>query len=375
MKSDYLFNGFYGYRNVGDDVFCVVADWGSRKYWGGRRLSFFAKELPPLSQPAEAIIPLSRKYPGHQTISLTCSAIRARHMVYFGGSTLHSRQERWVNLSRNYFVQRLGKKTISAVGVSVGPFNSSESEREIRRLISEMSYISVRDRASFEIVKGMGLGSTLVQSFDPALLMRDVMADSVLSEPRARRSTRKVIGVSVCNVERYHGGDLAVERQRIQSVKKSLKILAAEGFQLRFFVFNGHPELGDDAVTDEVIAALDGYPHVEKQPFNRDPKAVFSELSGCDAVFGVRLHSAILAYTASIPFVLVEYHRKCSDFLDEIGYSQGYRVGDAVMDPGAVAKNLAELATSKGGNNLWGRSVDESVELARVNFTAAPYCA
>ncbi len=372
--TDFLFNGYYGYRNTGDDVFCVVADWGSRKYWGAKDLAFVATELPVLSRPAQAIIPTERRYPGQQTVSRTLSGMSARHMVYFGGSTLHSPQELWVNLLRQALVQKVGRKSIAAAGVSVGPFKSTQGEREIRKLISEMSYIAVRDRASYEIVKAMNVQTPVIQSFDPALLMLDVMADSPAPVLPQRATGRTVIGVSVCNVERYHGGDVEKEKRRVASVKATVKALAAEGFALRFFVFNGHAASGDEAVTDEVIASLDGYPHVEKLPYCDDPKVVYAELSRCDAIFGVRLHACILAYTAGVPFILVEYHRKCGDFLDEIGYVAEGRVGDGTTDPVETARRLARMAAAGRPHRLCARSVDDSRELARVNFTSAPYC-
>lgn len=372
--SDFLFNGYYGYRNTGDDVFCVIAEWGSRKYWGARDLAFLASELPVLGGAARAIIPTGRRYPGQQTVARTGAGLAAKHMIYFGGSTLHSPQERWVNLLRNPLVQALGRKSIAAAGVSVGPFKSAEGEREIRKLISEMSYIAVRDRASFEIVKGMNVQTPLIQSFDPALLMKDVMADAPPPALPSRAVGRPVIGISVCNVERYYGnGDLEREQQRVASVKATVKALAAEGMQLRFFVFNGNAASGDDAVTDEVIASLDGYPHVERLPYDADPCRVYAELQRCDAIFGVRLHACILAYTAGVPFILVEYHRKCGDFLDEIGYQPTGRVGDATADPLETARRVVQLATGSLTSSLWTRSVQDSCELARLNFTAAPY--
>jgi len=372
--TNFLFNGYYGYKNIGDDVFCVVADWGSRHYWGASQLAFLSSELPVLSQPAKNIIPQQKKYPGHQTIARTLSALEARHMVYFGGSTLHSKQESWVNILRNPLIQNIGLKSISASGVSVGPFKSVQAEKEIKKLLSEMRFISVRDRTSYDIVKAMNIHTPLVQSFDPALLMLDVM-DREIHEKAPFSHKHQVIGISVCNVERYSDGNLRNEQLRIDSVKATVKHLARHGHTLRFFVFNGHATTGDDTITDEVIASLDGYPHVEKIPYHHDPKVVFTELSRCNAIFGVRLHAAILAYTASVPFVLVEYHRKCSDFLDEIGYSTDKRIGDAQADPVEVANYISKLASLDDSSQLWSRSVGTSLELARLNFTAAPYMA
>lgn len=370
--SDYIFNGYYGYKNTGDDVFCVVADWGSRKYWKARNLAFVATELPVLGHPAKPIIPTVKRYPGQHTISRVISSLESVNMVYFGGSTLHSPQELWVNIFRKFRSHSVFAKSISASGVSIGPFKTSRAENEIRKLLSEMDFISVRDRVSFDIVEAMNIDTPLIQSFDPALLMLDVMQDKPNFVPIGTLNTRPTIGVSVCNYERYVDGDHDNEIKRIKFVKDTIKFLAAEGFKLSFFVFNGNKSSGDDRLTDEVIDSLAGYPYVEKISYDRDPCQVFNRISCCKAIFGIRLHSAILAYAASVPFVLIEYHRKCADFLDEIGYLSSCRVGDAATDPLVTANLLASFANS-GSKELWTRSVEESRRLSMLNFTEAPY--
>ena len=76
---------------------------------------------------------------------------------------------------------------------------------------------------------------------------------------------------------------------------------------------------------------------------------------------------------AGVPFILVEYHRKCGDFLDEIGYRPEGRVGDASADPVEAARRVAKLAVGGRAAPPWTRSIEDSCEMARLNFTAAPY--
>jgi polysaccharide pyruvyl transferase WcaK-like protein len=141
----------------------------------------------------------------------------------------------------------------------------------------------------------------------------------------------------------------------------------------RFFEFNGHADLGDSRVTEQVIAALGDYPWIERVPYNSDSKIIYRELKSCDAIFGVRLHSAILAYSAGVPFTLVEYHRKCSDFLDEIKYHQHLRVGDCAASSSETVNVLNQLLSMQHGSAVGDFAVADARIEAMKNFTEAPF--
>lgn len=370
--TDFLFNGYYGYRNVGDDAFCVVADWGSRKYWGARSLAFFARELPRLGTPATCVIPVRKRFVGHGTVAASAAALAARRLVYFGGSTLHSPQDHWVSIFSHARLRSVLGKQMAAVGVSIGPFKSAADEAVIHKLLRQMCFISVRDRASLDILKGMNLDVPVVKAFDPAVLLPDVLRDRA-ARPVFARGRRKVLGLSICGVERHAGGNLQREQQRLGTIIAALRRLPADEVTLRFFEFNGHAESGDAAVTQEVIAALDGHPHIERVPYDPDPLVVLEQLRHCDAVFGVRLHAAILAYTAEVPFLLVEYHRKCADFLDEIACAQAHRIGDAEASDSQIAARLEAMLFARAPAPAGQLSLSAARTLALKNFTAAPF--
>lgn len=376
--SNFLFSGFYGYRNIGDDVFCLIADWGSRKFWGAQVLSFMAQEIPELTHPAHCVIPKKKMYPGHRRWAAYQAAISHQNIVFFGGSILHSKQESWANLAMSPMVRKLGCKNIAAAGVSIGPFKSIASFNVVKKFLSGMTFIAVRDNASFLAVAEMNLDVHFVRAFDPAVLIKDLVEDEG-TEPTPRdpapglQPARQTLGVSVCRVESYVSGDTNAENRRIETIISVLKSMKNRNINLRFFEFNGHAELGDSRVTEEVIAALGDYPWIERVPYNRDPKVIYQKLKSCDAIFGVRLHSAILAYSAGVPFVLVEYHRKCSDFLDEIKYHKHHRIGDCLASTDETTSVLNKLLSQQKGKPVWDFPEADARTLAMKNFTDAPF--
>jgi polysaccharide pyruvyl transferase WcaK-like protein len=374
---DYFFDGYYGYKNVGDDVFCVIAEWGSKKYWKAGNISFMAQELPDLHGSAKSVIPRNNIFPGQKTVCKALATLTAKNYIYFGGSTLHSPQSKFVEILGNATIKRLFDKRISAIGVSIGPFKSVRSELAIKSLLKKMDYIAVRDKKSFEILMQMNIKVATVKSFDPAVLMLDMLADRQKVDAAEGKfqenNRRKILGVSLCYFEQYSGGDLKREKYRMETIKHVVKKFNNHGVLIRFFEFNGHSEFGDKEAIDEVARSLGEAPGLEIISYDSNPEKIFRKLTECDAVLGIRLHSAILAYTADIPFMLVEYHRKCSDFMDEIDYSDEHRIGDAVDSSDEIFRKLEQLLEYPKDKKPWGLPLAEARILALKNFTEAPF--
>lgn len=233
-----------------------------------------------------------------------------------------------------------------------------------------MSFISLRDNQSFEIAKSMNLGVQVVRAFDTAILFPEARQGTASMSQLS--STEPTLAVSICNVERYVGGDLGTEARRVKWMTEVLKLLAARGIKLKFFVLNGDEHIGDLSVTREVISELQLSTEPEVFDYDKDTGRFIDSMLSCDAVFGTRLHASILAYAYSHPFLLVEYHRKCSDFLDEVGYDLSLRVGDGNVSPRDAASNLEELIAKRGTNRV-KLSVSDARALALRNFCDAPY--
>lgn len=246
--------------------------------------------------------------------------------------------------------QWLGKPTfIYAQGV--GPVNRKLFYPMIRSIFRKCTYISVRDIQSGELLQSMGIsgeaihvvpdpvmglplpeGEDVQRDFNPGsgLEENDVASVSSIEEhlesfdetlvqsPLSNRETEgegslPVIGISV----RYWHP----ERKELKAVAEGLKALAVQRpVHLRFLPFY-QPE---DLEASQFIAS--GIGDISKNgsiiSFYRDekqPQDMLREVSRCDMILGMRLHSLIYAANQRVPLLGISYDPKINHFLKRLG--------------------------------------------------------
>jgi polysaccharide pyruvyl transferase WcaK-like protein len=89
---------------------------------------------------------------------------------------------------------------------------------------------------------------------------------------------------------------------------------------VRLLALNQRRNTGDLGLVRNAYADLKAF-HVPVDVVTYDsngPAYVWESLQSVEALITYRLHGAIPAMLAEVPFALVEYHRKCSDFLTDV---------------------------------------------------------
>ena len=365
MAGGILFCGYYGHQNAGDDTFNAVSVWGAERFWDVRGCALLCQRLPTLPCSATAALPARSRFKGHAHLAAIAAAVRRGDVVYAGGSTLHaapgcrdfSFYHAWLNRAR--------RCRLAAIGVSIGPFNNPRERRALKDFLSRFSFLGLRDRRSFDLARDLGLGDRSRLTFDLAGLLPELRG---LPPPAVE--TR--IGVTLCRYESIVGGDARVERLRLERIYRTLAGLARElgDAVFRFYVFNSHPEKGDERITRAMARRLaDKGCRCEVVLYGGDPVALWSDVASCRLLIGTRLHSAVFAYMAGVPFLLSEYHPKCGDFLSTVGYRGPVRAPAEFLPPArAVAAALSLL--SGDAAYLPRLHPREAARRARLNFTA-----
>lgn len=266
--------------------------------------------------------------------------------------------------------QWLGKPTfIYAQGV--GPVNRKLFYPMIRSIFRKCTYISVRDMQSGELLQSMGISGEAVhvvpdpvmglplpagegvhRDSHPGLALKENEAAPVSSIEERRESSEEpvkpsslssgdtkgslpVIGISV----RYWHP----ERKELKAVAEGLKALAEQRpVHLRFLPFH-QP---DDIEASQFIA--DAMGDVSKNgsalSFYRDekqPQDMLREVSRCDMILGMRLHSLIYAANQSVPLLGISYDPKINHFLKRLGSEP---VGSSeFLDPNALKDQMLKL--------------------------------
>lgn len=373
MKKSVLLSGYYGFRNFGDDIFCQVAAWGANKFWQ-RQARFMVPELPVF--PAELNIhkpgPIRSKLAarGYEYFESVCTNLK----VYSGGSIFSRKPDRFYELRNlDRFLSMFGKE-LGAIGVSIGPFASQSDYCWIESFLTKFSFLSTRDKNSYDLLENMHLPGKIVRGFDLAVLY-PFLFDQV-DKKTANRNHKRIV-ISVCHYERYVGKDTRVEKEREEQFLQALELLLSKrsDVNLKFISLNGSPKYGDHEITLSFIQHLHKYgDRIELQEYEKDTRDIFNSISDCDLLVGIRLHSGIMAYTAGVPFILCEYHPKCTAFLDDINYPISHRCGNPNIEPDLLVNSINKILDQDQAS--FYRDIvplKNTQEQAMRNFTEAPW--
>lgn len=366
FQSNILFTGYYGQLNTGDDAFIEVASWGADKYWKKNKNIFLAKEanLPDT-------IKIIRGYPFSipKTYSLQSKILlrSTNYLISAGGSTIHS--ELPANNIKSLAVERKKRGTplkIGGIGVSIGPFKSLNDEKATIEYLKNIDFLAVRDQASFDFASTINLPYQTINAFDLAALLPDIYG---LNKTNTTITSKKTIGVSVCPVESINDkNNVADELSRNRNLVELLKHLDIDNdIHMKFFVINGNPRVGDLKLTLETIERV-APKSFEIIHYTKKTRTVWNEIKSCDFVISTRLHAAIFACFSNTPFMLNEYHRKCGDFLDNVGYEESLRLFNNEFSPKEKAGMITNILN---GNHKYPypKYTQEMKQKSELNFT------
>lgn len=326
INTDILFSGYYGMQNTGDDAFIEVASWGAKKYWQKDSCRFLAlqRQLPKTIVPSKGYpLTFPKSYRFQQRLLLKSTNC----LISAGGSTLHSEMKADNIKLLATEIKKTSNLKVGAIGISIGPFRSVNDEVAVKKYLKEIDFLAVRDHKSFEFAASLDLPYEPVNAFDLAALLPEIY------QPLQKDNDplgQKVVGISICPVEStQRGGDMKNEVRRNTQIVELIKSIDQSADVLfRFFIINGNPRNGDLALTHQIIAGSSPK-NFQVIEYQKETKIMWEHIGSCDFVLATRLHAAIFACFAEVPFLLVEYHRKCTDFLNDVGFNSEAMIGDA----------------------------------------------
>lgn len=366
FKTDILFTGFYGHKNTGDDAFIEVAEWGARKFWNKSNNRFLAigKNLP------NAIVP-SKGYPITipKTYTLQSSLLlnNTGYLISAGGSTIHSKLQSTNIKSKAIELKKNGSNIkIGAIGVSIGPFKSVEDEEAVTLYLKGIDFLAVRDQASFDYASSLDLPYQPINAFDLAALLPEIYDFKTVQK---QVNNVKTIGVSVCPYESIQPNMNSADEARRNEMTIALlkEIDKKEEVHFKFYVINGNARIGDYNLTLETIKKVSPK-SFEIVEYSKNTQNIWESIANCDFVVSTRLHAAIFACFSNTPFMLNEYHRKCGDFLENVGYSSGYRLHNSEFEIDERANQIITIINDIG-TYVAPNKVEKMKEMALLNFT------
>lgn len=304
--------GFYGEGNAGDEAIlsCLIRQirrepFGSNITVVSRSVSHTKREHAP-----DSVIPSFPKNP----LSFLSELMKSDELILGGGGHFCPRVP--VAFTLAILLAHLSQIKVAFIGISVGPISYRIDRMIFRRLLSLVSYVSVRDDRSYRWLTQQGF--------------------------EAHR------GVDLAFEQKYHNiksGDeyVAVSLRPIewnpldtqQYATFFDRFIEQTGSDLLFVPLN-HPR---DSLTSKRVA--DAMSH-EVTVVDRDLSftAVDELFADAELVIGMRLHSLILAARNRTKTLGIIYHFKCEEILKELGdhYYMWYDEVDAEAADEAAAR-------------------------------------
>ena len=333
MVNNILFSGYYGYQNTGDDSFIEVLSWGAENYWKFDKSIFNVNNVPVI-QTKNVLFNVMPKIKGLNIIYKGYSIIKSKNIVLGGGSLFSNGiaflDETNLIYLKNYLCKN---QQIGAIGVSIGPYKSIAIEKKYIDLFKKFKFLTLRDKESFDIASSYNLPFKPLLTFDLAALLPKLYGNNYIN-PNPKPN--KVLGISVCNYESYiKGGNLKKENDRnTYFLKLIIRVCHYfdKNIKINFYVFNGNNKIGDYALTNFYIYELNkiGFFNIKLYNYNSNVKTVWESIRYNDVFIATRLHASIFSYFNNIPFFLIEYHRKCTEFLNTINYPTEQRIYESI---------------------------------------------
>ncbi|MET1171892.1 polysaccharide pyruvyl transferase CsaB [Paenibacillus amylolyticus] len=322
-----VISGYYGFRNSGDEA--VLKSILTALEEESQRSNITIEPIVLSGDPESTTAMYGVRSVHRMKLKEVREALKESDGLISGGGSLLQDATGLKSIPYYLGVIKLAqwlKKPTFIYAQGIGPVNRKIFNPMIKSVFKACTYVSVRDEQSADYLRGLGLQWNQIHVVpDPVMglplpetnskaVAGATSADAVNQANRVEPSTGghtklPVIGVSV----RFWESD----RKELTAIAAGLKKLCSKrAVHLRFLPFHLPVDeqasrflmemLGDVTSKGSEISITEDL---------TDPQLMLEEVSKCDLVIGMRLHSLIYAASQYVPPVGISYDPKIDQFL------------------------------------------------------------
>jgi polysaccharide pyruvyl transferase WcaK-like protein len=262
-------------------------------------------------------------------------------VAIFGGGTLLN--DKGMLAEYKAVRQRTGRLVpVFGSGVSDPRFWSADASWHDERIewvaaLAELPAVGVRGPRSKQLLDEAGAKNVIVCG-DPAVMLHKP------SRATKRDSKKLSVGLN-CGISKRAWSSLFVLNNELSDTAREL---TAGGNSVEVI-----PVWPDDAQVCKEVAAAAG---IRQLPATTTAADFLNLVGKYDIVIATKLHAAVLAAAANVPFIMIEYQPKCRDFTASIGWERFTLRSDAANTKNileavySLKENLAEFRAELCGN-------------------------
>lgn len=315
-----MMSGYFGFDNAGDEAICAAIIQTLRQL--DPSLEFIVLSGNP-DKTAKGLDVMAIPRMDLRTI---WKELKKSDLFISGGGSLL--QDKTGNLTIPYYLTmiqmaRWSKVPVAIYAQGIGPVERPIFQKWIRKIFAKLSYISVRDTESLELLTSWGISSAKVEEVvDPVFLLRSDGVDEGkrLLHLEGFTFEKPPILLSVRNWKDGTGDFAAFAELCDQLVEKGEEVL--------FTPFH-YPDDLDASL--EVLAMMRKGAKVLNQQYT--PSQLLDIIANGKMMIAMRLHALIFAAARQIPCIGISYDPKIDSFLNllgerPIGYSGNLSVAE-----------------------------------------------
>ena len=301
--------GSYGGLNLGDEAILASMLSALRSRLPAARFSVFTRgvEHTLAHHDVDEVVPAR-----DITREEAAAQLRGMDLLLLGGGGLLYDSEARLYLRLMRLAQTMDIPTM-AYAVGAGPLSYEEDRRMIRSTLPRMAAVTVRDRASKQLLESCDVRSPIEVTADPALLLDPLPIARTELLASGIPMGRPLVGMSVrepghaapdLNGDAYqavlaHAADFICSRFDAEVV-----FIPMEACDLRL----SHAVIGRMTRADRA--------HVLKG--DHEPRRLLGLMAELDMVVAMRLHVLIFSVVAGTPVVALPYAPKVTDFAEAL---------------------------------------------------------
>ncbi|MDL5363431.1 polysaccharide pyruvyl transferase family protein [Halalkalicoccus sp. NIPERK01] len=317
MSKTILLDGYYGARNIGDELILtsliqLIQQYSDRTDTDYRIIAGSHNPNHTVTHhDVDAAVP--RFTPSIDDHRAWLRAAREADEFWIGGGGLFG-PRKMLKYAASASVARSFGTRVATVGIGVRPFHDGpeHSRRVARELLRHTDTITVRDRDSATSLSDIGVDQPIHTLADP-VFGYDIVADRYASIPASvdRQLDDETLVVSVREPE--------VRNLDKTALAETLdRTLESTGCSILFVPFQTNRTPSDVTVAVGIANRMKSnqISVVEEEIGFREMVQV---LEAAPLVIGMRLHSIITAAVVDTPVLGLAYHPKCESILRQLG--------------------------------------------------------
>ena len=322
-ENDVILSGYYGFGNMGDDSLLLSIAAQLRAIDPDVRITALTRD-PKRSQLKYGVRCVNRL----NVFAIRREMKRAKLLISGGGSLL---QNNTSEKSLNYYIAiiKMAKRAGLPVMVysnGIGPVYGDRSVEKVKKVLSEVDLISLREPSSLEFLRKIGLKTDreIAVTADPALTVKPI-DDSRLAylEDKLGIDTKanKYYALSVREYENLKTGGEMSKTEFTRRIASAMNEIHSRLGLLPIVVsVQNVVDLEISRAVCREFEKVSGQKAVLAQGLSS--RELTALLSKTEFAVGMRLHMLIYATNACVPAIGIAYDPKISAFLEYSGHDE-----------------------------------------------------